>query len=68
MPTIAFPLMFYVLFGVLLAPPHPHPESARRALVAFLVIGTMAPGLFALGIEVKGDNFVAFVRVRQIPG
>jgi ABC-2 type transport system permease protein len=55
-PTIAFPLLFYVLFGVLLAPVHASPEAARRALASFLVIGTMAPGLFALGITLATDR------------
>ena len=53
-PTIAFPLMFYLLFGVLLA--GGEAQSARRALAAFLVIGTMAPGLFALGIALAVDR------------
>jgi ABC-2 type transport system permease protein len=55
-PTIAFPLMFYVLFGVLLAPAHPHPEFARQALASFVVLGTMAPGLFALGVTLATDR------------
>jgi ABC-2 type transport system permease protein len=55
-PTIAFPLMFYVLFGVLLAPAHPHPEFARQALASFMVLGTMAPGLFALGVTLATDR------------
>jgi len=54
-PTIAFPLMFYLLFGVLLQG-RAHPENARRALAAFLVIGTLAPGLFALGITLALDR------------
>jgi len=55
-PTIAFPLLFYVLFGVLLAPVHASPEAARRALACFLVLGAMAPGLFALGITLANDR------------
>jgi ABC-2 type transport system permease protein len=55
-PTIAFPLLFYVLFGVLLAPVHASPEGARRALASFLVLGTMAPGLFALGVTLSSDR------------
>ncbi|MGH8276630.1 MAG: ABC transporter permease, partial [Steroidobacteraceae bacterium] len=55
-PTVAFPLMFYVLFGVLLAPVHANPDGARRALASFLVLGTMAPGLFALGITLATDR------------
>jgi ABC-2 type transport system permease protein len=55
-PTIGFPLMFYVLFGVLLAPAHASAEGARRALASFMVLGTMAPGLFALGITLAADR------------
>jgi ABC-2 type transport system permease protein len=55
-PPIAFPLMFYVLFGVLLAPAHPHPGFARQALASFMVLGTMAPGLFALGVTLATDR------------
>jgi ABC-2 type transport system permease protein len=55
-PTIAFPLMFYLLFGIFLAPVHAHPDAARAALANFLVIGSMAPGLFALGITLASDR------------
>ena len=55
-PTIAFPLLFYVLFGVLLGSGHTSPEAAHRTLASFLVLGTMAPGLFALGITLANDR------------
>lgn len=55
-PTIAFPLMFYVLFGVLLSPAHGSAEAGRRVLASFVVLGTMAPGLFALGITLATDR------------
>ncbi|HKD55545.1 MAG TPA: ABC transporter permease [Steroidobacteraceae bacterium] len=55
-PTIAFPLMFYVLFGILLGPGRAHPEAGARVLASFLVLGTMAPGLFALGITLATDR------------
>lgn len=55
-PTIAFPLMFYALFGILLAGGHAHPEAARHAFASFVVLGTMAPGLFALGITLAADR------------
>ena len=64
-PTIAFPLMFYALFGVLLAPAQAHPERARHALAAFLVIGTMAPGLFALGITLAVDRERGFLELKR---
>jgi ABC-2 type transport system permease protein len=55
-PTIAFPLMFYLLFGVLLGPVHGNAQVARRALASFMVLGTIAPGLFALGITLASDR------------
>jgi ABC-2 type transport system permease protein len=55
-PTIAFPLLFYVLFGVLLAPVHASAAAARAALASFVVLGTMAPGLFALGVTLATDR------------
>jgi ABC-2 type transport system permease protein len=55
-PTIAFPLMFYLLFGVLLGPAHGGAQVARRALASFMVLGTIAPGLFALGITLATDR------------
>lgn len=64
-PTIAFPLMFYLLFGVLLTPAQAHPEHARHALAAFLVIGSMAPGLFALGITLAVDRERGFLELKR---
>jgi ABC-2 type transport system permease protein len=55
-PTIALPLMFYMMFGALLAPAHSRPELARHALASFMVLGTMAPGLFALGVTLATDR------------
>jgi ABC-2 type transport system permease protein len=55
-PTIAFPLMFYLLFGVLLGPAHGNAQFARHALASFMVLGTIAPGLFALGITLATDR------------
>jgi len=55
-PTIAFPLLFYMLFGVLLGPVHSDAEAARSVLASFVVLGTMAPGLFALGVTLAQDR------------
>jgi ABC-2 type transport system permease protein len=55
-PTIVFPLMFYVLFGILLGPGRAHPQAGPRVLASFMVLGTMAPGLFALGITLATDR------------
>ena len=68
-PTMVFPLMFYVLFGILLS--GDHPDRARHALASFLVIGTMAPGLFALGITLALDRergLLELKRALPMPG
>jgi ABC-2 type transport system permease protein len=64
-PTIAFPLMFYVLFGVLLTPGHAHPEAARHALASFVVLGAMAPGLFGLGISLAVDRERGLLQLKR---
>jgi ABC-2 type transport system permease protein len=55
-PTIIFPLLFYVLFGVLLAPAHPNPAIARAILANFMVFGVIAPGLFGVGVTLAMDR------------
>jgi ABC-2 type transport system permease protein len=55
-PTILFPLMFYLLFGVLLRPANPDPAMSRTILANFLVFGVMGPGLFGLGVTLAMDR------------
>jgi ABC-2 type transport system permease protein len=55
-PTIAFPLMFFVLFGIVFVPAHAHPAAARHAFASFMVLGCMAAGLFALGVSLAADR------------
>ncbi len=55
-PIIAFPLMFYVLFALVLGPPQASGGVARHLLAAYTAFGVMAPGLFGLGVSLAMDR------------
>ncbi len=55
-PIIGFPLLFYVLFGVMLSPPRAGGAVGQAILGAFVVFGVMAPGLFGLGVTLAIDR------------
>jgi len=55
-PTLGFPLMFYLLFGVLIGPRHVDAAAARAVLASFVVFGVMAPGLFGVGVTLALDR------------
>lgn len=50
-PIISFPVMFYVLFALVMGPPDPTGGVARHMLASFTTFGVMAPGLFGLGVS-----------------
>jgi ABC-2 type transport system permease protein len=55
-PIIAFPLMFYVLFAIVLGPPSAGGGVVRHMLATYTVFGAMAPGLFGLGVTLAMDR------------
>ncbi|MGH8149528.1 MAG: ABC transporter permease [Steroidobacteraceae bacterium] len=55
-PVIGFPLLFYLLFGVILGSAHAGAAAGRAVLAAFIVFGVMAPGLFGLGVTLAIDR------------
>jgi ABC-2 type transport system permease protein len=72
LPTLLFPPMFYLLFGVLLARPSPagafQPEV--YLLATYNVFGVMAPGLFGFGVTVALDRergWLALKRAMPMP-
>jgi ABC-2 type transport system permease protein len=58
LPTLLFPPMFYLLFGVLLARSSPAGayQPAVYLLATYNVFGVMAPGLFGFGVTVALDR------------
>ncbi|KRG38397.1 ABC transporter permease [Stenotrophomonas panacihumi] len=51
-PSLAFPLVFYLMFGVLLG----HGQASVPLLASYTVFGAMAPGLFGFGIGLALDR------------
>jgi len=71
-PTLLFPAMFYLLFGVMLD--HGSASGASQAMVYMLagygVFGVMAPGLFGFGVSVATDRdrgWLTWRRAMPIP-
>lgn len=66
-PTLAFPAMFYLLFGVLLN--RGSGSGAFTPAVYFLagygVFGVMAPGLFGFGVSVAFDRDQGWLTLRR---
>ncbi|WP_066091873.1 ABC transporter permease [Xanthomonas massiliensis] len=68
-PALSFPLLFYLLFGVLLN--RGNPQAARYLLATYGVFGTMAPALFAFGVGFAVDRergLLALKRAQPVPG
>ncbi|HEX6614064.1 MAG TPA: ABC transporter permease [Rhodanobacteraceae bacterium] len=57
LPTILFPSLFYMLFGVLLnGGSHAGMDAARYMLAGYSAFGVMAPGLFGFGVVVAMER------------
>ncbi|MDB6163977.1 MAG: transporter permease [Xanthomonadaceae bacterium] len=69
-PTLVFPPMFYLLFGLLLARPGGDGRIASYLLATYGVFGVMAPGLFGFGVAMALDRdrgFLALKRALPMP-
>ena len=69
-PTLVFPPMFYLLFGVLLAGRGHTPQAATYLFATYGVFGVMAPGLFGFGVSIALDRergFLALKRALPVP-
>ncbi len=54
LPTMIFPLMFYLLFGVLLN--RGNPGASKYLMASYSVFGVMGPGLFGFGVSLALDR------------
>ncbi len=54
LPTLLFPTVFYMMFGVFLA--RPGSEAGRYLLAAYGTFGVMAPGLFGFGVSLAMER------------
>ncbi len=69
-PTLAFPSLFYLLFGVLMARGASSGETARYMLATYAVFGAMGPALFGFGVgiaEERSNGLLDLKRVLPLP-
>lgn len=64
-PTLLFPMLFFVLFGVLMGSSRGNLEWARVAFSGYSVFGTMAPGLFGFGVALAVEREQGMLTFRQ---
>ncbi len=67
-PSLLFPPLFYLLFGVLLN--HGNSAAAHYLFATYSVFGVMAPGLFGFGVAVATERergLLALKRVAPMP-
>jgi ABC-2 type transport system permease protein len=68
LPSLLFPCLFYVLFGVLLN--RSNGDAARYLLATYGVFGVMGVGLFAFGVTVameREHGFLVYKRALPMP-
>lgn len=65
LPALAFPVMFYLLFGVLLAKPGSALKVAHYLMATYCVFGIMAPGLFGFGVSVATERDKGLLALRR---
>lgn len=69
LPLLLFPGLFYVLFGVAMAPANGHATS-RYLLASYTVFGVMIPGLYGFGVSLaaeRGNGLLTLKRALPMP-
>jgi ABC-2 type transport system permease protein len=64
-PTLFFPIMFYLLFGVLLGSMRGNLQMSQYTLATYGVFGAMGPGLFGFGVSLAIDREQGLLRLHQ---
>ena len=70
-PTLLFPTLFYVLFGVLLAGKRGGTGAAEYLLATYGVFGVIGAALFGFGVSVaieRENGYLVLKRVLPMPG
>jgi ABC-2 type transport system permease protein len=65
LPTLLFPPVFYVLFGILLAVSRGGEAMAAHMLASYGVFGIMGAGLFGFGVTVAIERERGFLRFKR---
>jgi ABC-2 type transport system permease protein len=64
-PSLLFPAMFYLLFGVLMANKKGGAEISTYLLATYLIFGAMGPGLFGFGVGVAVERDRGWLKWRR---
>ncbi len=65
LPTLMFPAMFYLLFGVLMGSAKGNAGAALYSFAGLSVFGTMAPGLFGFGVSLAFEREYGLLVFKQ---
>jgi ABC-2 type transport system permease protein len=65
LPSLLFPVMFYMFFGVLFVPSG-NPEVPKYLLATYAVFGIMGPALFSFGANVAVEKDRGMLALKQI--
>lgn len=66
-PSLAFPLMFYVFFGLLFNAMGGQPGQAAKYLMAtYAVFGAIGPALFSFGADVATDKDKGILSLKKV--
>lgn len=65
-PTLLFPLAFYVLFGLLLVKPGGSVDMARYLLASYGAFGVIGPALFGFGVGLAMDRQMGWLALKQV--
>jgi ABC-2 type transport system permease protein len=64
-PTLLFPLMFFVLFGVVMGSARGNGQQSLYAFASFGVLGAVGPGLFGFGVSLAFEREQGMLLFRQ---
>lgn len=64
-PTLFFPIMFYVLFGILLGSLRGNSGMALYTFATYGVFGAMGPGLFGFGVSLAIEREQGLLTLKQ---
>jgi ABC-2 type transport system permease protein len=64
-PTLLFPLIFFLLFGVLIGSARGNAAMSLFAFVSYGVFGAIAPGLFGFGVSLAFEREQGMLVFRQ---
>ncbi len=64
-PTLFFPVMFYLLFGIFLGSMRGNSEQALYLFATYGVFGAMGPGLFGFGVSLAIEREQGLLTLKQ---